>query len=210
MVRSKRKTVRGMTLVEMMMAIFIMIIAMEGFTLLFLKSFQTNSFILEEGVASAAAARVVSNVVSELRKARQADNGAYPVASGSDFDLKVYIDIDNDGATERVHYYLSNEKLYQGVTNPNAGLPVTYPAGDQVTTMLLDYVVNTAAQPIFYYYNKDYPTDTTHNPLTTPIVVNTAKLIRIHLWVNIDPIRAPNNINIESFAELRNLNNYVY
>ncbi len=199
-----------MTLVEMMMAIFIMLIAMEGFTLLLLKSFQTNSFILEEGVASAAAARVVSNIVSDLRKARQADNGAYPIAWGSDFDLKVYIDIDKDGATERVHYYISDEKLYQGVTNPNAGLPVTYPAGDQVTTMLLDYVVNTAAQPIFYYYNKDYPTDTVNNPLTTPIVVNTAKLIRVHLWVNIDPVRAPDNINIESFAELRNLNNYVY
>lgn len=210
MVLNHRTIVRGMTLVEMMMAIFIMLIAMEGFTLLFLKSFETNSFILEEGVASAAASRVVSDVVSDLRKARQADNGAYPVASGSNFDLKVYLDIDNDGVTERVHYYLNSEKLYRGVTNPNAGLPVTYPAGDQTTTMLLDYVVNTNAQPIFYYYNKDYPTDTTHNPLSTPISVNTAKLIRVHLRVNIDPIKAPNNINIESFAELRNLNNYTY
>lgn len=199
-----------MTLVEMMVAIFILLIAMEGFTLLFLRSFQSNSFILEEGLASAAAARAVNEVVGNLRKARQADNGAYPVASGSDFDLKVYIDIDNDGATERVHYYLSDAKLYQGVTNPNAGLPVTYPSGDQVTTLLLDYVVNTGAQPIFYYYNKDYPTDVVNNPLATPITVNTAKLIRVHLWVNIDPIKAPNNINIESFAELRNLNNYVY
>jgi hypothetical protein len=199
-----------MTLVEMMMAIFIMLIAMEGFTLLLLRSFQTNSFILEEGVASAAAARTVNGVVSNLRKARQADNGAYPIASGTDFDLKVYLDIDNDGATERVHYYLSNGKLYQGVTNPNAGLPVTYPAGDQVTTMLLDWVVNTNVQPIFYYYNKNYPTDIVNNPLTTPITVNTARLIRVHLWINIDPIRAPNNINIESFAELRNLNNYAY
>jgi prepilin-type N-terminal cleavage/methylation domain-containing protein len=34
------KIVRGMTLVEMMMAIFIMLIAMEGFTLLLLKSFR--------------------------------------------------------------------------------------------------------------------------------------------------------------------------
>lgn len=201
---------RGMTLVEMMVAIFIMLIAMEGFTLLLLRSFQTNSFILEEGVASAAAARTVNGVVSDLRKARQADNGAYPIASGTDFDLKVYLDIDNDGATERVHYYLSNGKLYQGVTNPNAGLPVTYSTGDQVTTMLLDWVVNTSSQPIFYYYNKDYPTDTVNNPLTTPITVNTARLIRVHLWVNIDPIKAPNNINIESFAELRNLNNYAY
>lgn len=199
-----------MTLVELMMAIFIMLIAMEGFTLLLLKSFQTNSFVLEEGVASAAAARAVSTIVSDLRKARQADNGAYPVASGTDFDLKVYIDIDNDGVTERVHYYVSNERLYQGVTNPNAGLPITYPSGDQAVTMLLDYVVNTNAQPIFYYYNKDYPTDLVNNPLTTPITVNTAKLIKVHLWVNIDPIRAPNNINIESFAELRNLNNYAY
>jgi hypothetical protein len=200
----------GMSLVEMMMAIFIMLIAMEGFTLLFLKSFQQNSYILEEGVASANAARVVGNIVADLRKARQADNGAYPVASGDDFDLKVYLDIDNDGVTERVHYYVQDERLYQGVTNPTAGLPVTYANEDHVVTMLLDYVTNTNAQPIFYYYNKDYPSDTVNNPLSTPITVNTAKLIRVHLWVNIDPIRAPNNINIESFAEMRNLNNYAY
>jgi hypothetical protein len=47
-----------------------------------------------------------------------------------------------------------------------------------------------------------------NNPLDTPINVEDARLIRVHLFVNIDPVRAPNNINIESFADLRNLKNY--
>ena len=35
--------------------------------------------------------------------------------------------------------------------------------------------------------------------------VASVRLIRVHLLINIDPVRAPDNVNIESFADLRNL-----
>jgi prepilin-type N-terminal cleavage/methylation domain-containing protein len=203
------KNTKGMTLVEMIIAIAILLIGMEGFALLFLRSWQSNAFILEEGLASAAASRAVSRVVGELRRVRQADNGDFAVEAGDDYDLTVYIDIDNDNESERVHYYLddANDEFKRGVTEPNHGsYPPTYPSGDQATTTLVEYAVNTAAQPLFTYYTKDYPT--TPTPLTTPIVVGDTHLIQIQLWVNIDPIKAPNNINIQSFVELRNLHPY--
>ena len=203
----RRKVVRGMSLVEMLMAIFIMLIGMEGITLLFINSWSNNKFILETGNASLIASRSVDVIVREIRKARQADDGDYLLESGSANDLKIYIDIDNDGVTERVHYYLMDGAIWRGVTDPNAGTPVTYPNGDQTTVKMTDYISNTGSEPVFRYYNKNYPADVVNNPLATPVAIQNVRLIRIHLLVNIDPVNAPNNINIESFAELRNLNN---
>jgi hypothetical protein len=201
---------KAMTLTEVMITIFIMLIAMEGFSQLLIKSWSTNKFILEEGLASAAASRATNKIVTQLRSVRQADNGDFPVEAGNDFDLKVYIDIDNDDVTERVHYFLdlATDQLKVGITNPTGTAPVTYPANDDSVSVMTNYVVNASEEPVFYYYNKNYPGDTVNNPLDTPINVEDARLIRVHLFVNIDPVRAPNNINIESFADLRNLKNY--
>ncbi|OGI21442.1 MAG: hypothetical protein A3J06_04750 [Candidatus Moranbacteria bacterium RIFCSPLOWO2_02_FULL_48_19] len=203
----KRRTLKAMTLVEMLIAISIMLIGMGGFSLLLLKSLGTNKFIIEEGVSSAAVSRATNKIITALRSVRQADNGDFPVESGSDFDLKVYIDIDDDDATERVHYFLDlvNDQLKMGVTNPLATMPVTYPASDDTVSVLANYIVNTDVDPVFYYYNENYPGDAINNPLVTPINVQDVRLIRVHLLMNIDPVRAPNNVNIESFADLRNL-----
>ncbi len=207
--KTARKSLCGMSLVEMLMAIFILLIGLEGVSLLFVNSWKMNKFVLETGNASLIASRTVNMIVKDVRRARQADNGDYPIESGGNDNLQVYIDIDGDGVTERVHYYLSNGSIYRGVTKPNATLPVTYPAGDQTTSLLAQYISNTPADPVFYYYNEDYPSDTVSNPLATPISVQDVRLIKVHLLVNIDPVHAPNNINVESFAELRNLNNYA-
>lgn len=197
-----------MTLVEVLVAISIMLIAMEGFTLLFLKSWDTNKFILEEGMASAAASRATGKIVSQLRSVRQADNGDYPIESADDFDFKVYLDIDKDGVTERVHYFLDQaaDQLKIGVTNPVAGTPVSYPVSDDTVSVLANYVVNENTDPVFYYYNQNFPGDTVNNPIVTPASVDQIRLVRVHLYVNINPVHAPDNINIESFADLRNLN----
>ncbi|MFZ2187175.1 MAG: prepilin-type N-terminal cleavage/methylation domain-containing protein [Candidatus Moraniibacteriota bacterium] len=205
-----RTSYRAMTLIELLVAIGIMLIVMEGFTLLFLKSWDTNKFILEEGMASAAASHATNKIIRELRSVRQADNGDFPVESGSDFDLKVYGDIDDDGVTERMHYFLDldADELKIGVTKPIGGGSVSYPAPDDTVSVLARYVVNESDDPVFYYYNKNYPGDVVNNPLATPISVADARLIRVHLLVNINPVHAPDNINIESFADLRNLKTY--
>jgi len=206
----RSKCYKAMTLTEVLVAIAIMLIAIEGFTLLLIKSWNTNKFILEEGLASAAASRSTNKIIAQLRSVRQADNGDFPVESGSDLNLKVYIDIDDDGVTERVHYFLdlAADQLKMGIANPLSTTPITYPSSDDTVSVLTNYVVNESTNPVFYYYNKNYPGDQVNNPLATPINVADVRLVQVHLLVNIDPIRAPNNINIESFADLRNLRNY--
>lgn len=199
-----------MTLVELMIAIAILTIGMEGFTLLFLRSWDTNKFILEEGMASAAASRANNIVVKHLRSIRQADNGDFPVEKADDFDLEVYVNVDEDDATERVHFFLDmdTDELKMGIADPIDTLPISYPNDDDTVSVLANYVVNEADDPVFFYYNNDYPGDDVNNPIVTPASVSLIRLIRVKLLVNIDPIHAPNNINIESFANLRNLNAY--
>ena len=201
MKRMKKK--KGMSIIDVIIAIAIFTIGVEGFTLLFTKSWQINSFVLEEGQSSLAASRGVQRTVDAIRRARQADNGAYMVVSANDNDLVLYSDIDKDGVTERVHYYLEDEILKRGTTNP-AGTPPIYPAGDQVVSVVANHVVNTSNN-VFTYYNSDYPGDTVNNPLSTPASVNEIGMIQVHLEVNVKPETAPDNINFQSFAALRNL-----
>ena len=205
-----RKKLKAMTLIEMLVAISVVAIVMEGFTLLLSRTWDTNKFILEEGMASAAVSRVTNKLVIQLRGVQQADNGDYPIKSGGDFDLVFYCDIDDDGVVEKVHYFLdlAADQMKQGVSKPLATNPVTYPVGDSTVTVLANYIVNENTDPVFYYYNKNYPGDTVNNPLATPVAVGAVQMIRIHLLINIDPVHAPNNVNIESFVDLRNLNVY--
>lgn len=193
---------------EMIIAIGIFSMGIAGFSLLFARSWVTNHFILEEGQASLTASRKVEQMVNSLRKVRQADSGEYPIKSCDDFDLVVFIDIDNDDITEKVHYFIEDEQLKMGTTKPS-GTPSVYSAGDQTVAVISGYVVNQSEQPVFYYYNNQYPEDPENNPMDTPVAdIENVRLVKINLWINIDPIKAPENVNIESFAELRNLNDY--
>ncbi len=206
----QRKKLKGLTLVEMLVAIFIMALGMIGFSLLFSSSWKSNKFILETGMAAVQVNRASTQIINNLRKVRQADNGDYPIQSGDDFDIQVYLDIDNDGVTERVHYWLDtvNDRLMLGIREPSSAVPPIYAAGDGTTRVVANYIVNESTQPVFYYYNENYPGDTVNNPIATPIAIEDARLVRVLLRINIDPIKAPNNVNVESFVDLRNLESY--
>jgi len=206
--RIARQKYRGMSLVEMMVAIAIFLLMMSGLSMLFLQSFRSNTFIIEEGRTTFFNQRAVQKGVNEFRRARQADNGAYPLDSGSNNSVTFYADTDSDGQTERVHYFLDGTELKRGIRHPTAGTPVTYASGDETVTVVATAIVNTSAQPVFTYYNANYPGDTVNNPIATPIAVSAVRLVKAHLAMNIDPNHAPDNINFESFAELRNLNEY--
>lgn len=198
-----------MTLTELLVAMGILVMGMGGFSMLFIRSWRTNGFILESGMAASAASRVVHETVTDLRKVRQADDGDYPVESGEDFDLEVYADIDSDDVTERVHYYLDGTDFKRGVTEPSATVPVTYPADDQTVTTLIADVANESDEPVFSYYDEHYPGDTVNNPMPVPVAIADVRLIKVRIVINIDPRRAPEDTNIESMAELRNINSYV-
>ncbi|MFA5994375.1 MAG: hypothetical protein WC823_05445 [Parcubacteria group bacterium] len=206
--KKNTKKYLGMGLIEVMVSIAIFTMSIAGFSLLFLRAWKANSYTFEMGQASYAVSRGVNTAVSYLRKVRQGDDGTYPIVSAQNNDLVVFSDYNRDGITERLHFYLQNGQLKMGFTIPTTGIPKTYPAGDQQTKILASYIVNTPAQPIFYYYNANYPADKINNPLVLPLDVSTVRLVKILLKININPNRGPENIETQSFVEIRNLNDY--
>ena len=198
----------GFTLVETLVAIALLLIGTAATTLLFSKIMQSKAYSLEMGRSAFVVSRSVGELTQYLRQTKQSDAGAYPIVSADANDTVFYSDYNKDNKTERLHVYLSNGKVYMGVRNPSATFPVTYATGDESTTQIADHIVNTSDDPMFSYYNKDYPADTENNPVTTPADVSEIRLVKIFLKINIDPNRAPDNIQQETFVELRNLNDY--
>lgn len=199
---------KGLSFVEMIIAIGIFTMGILGFSLLFSKSWQMNSYIYETGQDSFVASRAVGNLVNDLRRARQADNGDYLIKSASDMDLVLYIDIDNDGATEKVHYFLDEDadELEMGVTEPSGTNPVTYASADGTVSILASHVVNDSDHPVFSYFGNNYFSDNT--PFSVPVSsdeIADIRMIKASLWVDIRPYHSPDHITVESFAQLRNI-----
>ena len=202
------KNKSGLTFVEMIMALFIFSIGMSAFAMLLSKTWQGNAYALEMGQDSMAASQGLNIMADYIRRANQGDDGSYPVQLAKDNELTIFCNYNNDTITERLHFYLSNQNLLMGITNPTTTLPKTYPAGDQTVVTLASHIVNTSTDPIFQYFNSDYPADTTTNPMSTPASVADVRLVKVHLEVNINLAHAPDNITVQSFVEMRNLNDY--
>ena len=187
-----------MTFSEVIITIGIFSMIMVGVNQLFIKSWQNYNLVMHTNEASIAANRGASEMVNTLRRLGAGDDGSYPILSASSFDLKIFSDIDNDGVSEKVHYYLSGTNLMVGKSNPS-GFPLTYPAGDSEAEILIKNVVNSGTQPLFYYY--DGVNNTISNPASS---LNTVRMIEINLVID----RKEGDLNIESYASLRNLSEH--
>ncbi len=195
----------GLTLIEMLIAIFIFLMMMTSSVFLLNQIYKRYGFAMEQGISVNETERAMKIMIEEIRRTRQADNGAYPIESADQDDFVFYSNIDGDNVTERIHYYLENEEIKKGVTDP-AGTPPVYPAEDQTVSTIAQYVQNTGSEPLFSFYNSDYPQDEINNPLSVPVTqVSDIRLVKIDIFINIDPFRSPDNIRLESFVEMRNL-----
>lgn len=191
----------------MIVAISIFTMGIAGFTLLFSRSWKSNSFIVEEGMASVQAAQSVRKISAQLRDIRQSDTGEYMIKTANANELVVYRDEDADDKIERVRYFLdeTNDTFKKGVAKPS-GTPLAYPSdynSDTVTTLAL-YAVNADnSEPLFKYY------DNVNNQLSSPVTPTNVRVIELNLWVNIKPLSAPDNVRIGTSVEIRNLDESI-
>lgn len=205
MMKNIIKNKKGLTLVETLVAIGIFSIGITGFSMLFVNAWKTNHYTFEMGQSASAVSVGLNRMVSYLRGIRQSDNGAYPVVLADDYELTVYADYDRDNVTERLHFYYNDGTVYMGIREPSGTMPKTYASGDETTQVIASHIVNDESEPLFYYYNNNYPIDTVNNPVATPASVAELRLMEINLKINIDLSRAPDNIEMRSFVRFRNL-----
>lgn len=143
----------------------------------------------------------LSRIIREIRTARNGENGSYVIEDADSQSLTFYSDIDFDDRVEKVRYYLQGTTLYRGYIEP-VGNPVTYPQANEITQELTENVQNDTT-PLFYYYNGDWPEDTTNNPLQTPFTLSDIKLIRIYIRLNPLPNDPQGDYILDSSATIR-------
>jgi len=187
---------KGLTIIEIVVAVGIFAIASIVVVNFILRSFQAQNFSLEQSSAINEARRGVETMVKELRETLPGDTGAYPIESADDFELTFYADYDMDTQIERVRYWLDGSEFKKGVIEAS-GNPLSY-SGEEEVSVISRYVRNTSTT-MFVYRDGDYA------ELTTPADPNSIKLISIYLLINVFEHKAPMNFELQSDVALRNL-----
>lgn len=168
----------GLTLIEMLMAIFVSSLLIMGSISLFKVVF-TGSKQQTAMLGSADQARKVSfNFVNEMRNATTGNDGSYPINLANNTSLTFYSNYGaSTGQINRYRYYTSNQKLYKGTIVPT-GNPLTYNSANETTKLIHSGLASTSAT-IFKYYDGNFAG--TSSPLTQPVNVNQIKFVKIDL-----------------------------
>ncbi len=212
------KIKNGFTLVETIVVISITSMVVMGFTMFFMRVIQMNHFSIEMGYATMFASRGVDQAVKNIRRASSGGDGSYAVESANITEFIFYANYDDDEAVERIRYFLDddNDTFNVGVTKLDTTVvPPIYDivtddgdASDEVVSRVANYVVNnTSEDPIFTYY------DLSNEELVPPsegepVNAGNVTLVKILLFVNVDQIRQPNNVRIQSHVLMRNLSTF--
>ena len=131
-------------------------------------------------------------MTKEIRGISNSERGDYPINSFAGDEFIFYSDINYNGRTERVRYYLAGFLLKKEVTEPG---PAYDYSGTSTVTTIANHV-NNQMEDVFEYY--DYQYAEAYN-------VNDIRLVKLILKINVTPERAPNDFYVETDVSLRNL-----
>ncbi len=202
----KDKSVGGFSLVEILIVVSITVIL-----LLVLSLFQRNLFFLRSVLQGQFddqfnARKLVGGIIAEIRTISPAESGAYPIETASDSTLSFFTDLDSDGTKERIRYTLEGSDLVRGVTLPVGDNPPVYLDTNEATTTFMTSVVNLSLEPVeplFEYFDETYAG--TSSPISSPVPVSDVRLIKVKVFLDSQPNRDPEPLEVESQSTIRNL-----
>ncbi|QQS61004.1 MAG: prepilin-type N-terminal cleavage/methylation domain-containing protein [Candidatus Moraniibacteriota bacterium] len=197
-----KKTKKGMTLIEVIVAIGVFSIGMGLAVLLFVQSWNMYKISFSTGSMQFVASNGVQRIIDSIRNAQRSENGSYPIVSVDENEIILYSNVDDDEEIEKIRFFYSGSGIVREVRNSVFGTPPQYPAGYEISEEIIPYVINTADTPLFSYYNNE------NEKLTEPISLIDVKMVKVDLYVDENINRDPESINIESFASIRNLSQY--
>jgi len=191
------EALRGFTIIELSISALLMIVI--GIAILGLQKLMADSqlFAFRNYTNVEDANFSLTQIAREMRTMRSGQNGAYPIISGQNNDVSFYSDIDYDGVSERVRYYLDGTTLRKSVTEPT-GFPPAYNDADIQTRVIAENIEN-GTEPLFMYFNEDWPDDTNNNPLPTP--ANLADISLVRVFLNIDNYSLATNVSLRMLKE---------
>jgi len=104
--KRKIKKEKGFTLVESLVTIIIFALVMGAVISFIFIAYRTYGYAWQQSIAINEARQGIETMVKEIREARPGDDGSYPIEVAQDKEFIFYSDIDEDGDTERVRYFL--------------------------------------------------------------------------------------------------------
>jgi len=194
---------RGFTLIETIVVIVIFTLALGTVFGLIVMAYRVQGYTWQQSQAIEEARRGVETMVKEIREARTGEDGSYTINKTEDKEFGFYSDIDRDLDIEKVRYFIEGDPdslegalFKKGVINP-VGIPATYPTSSEVVTTLAKYIRN--SPPIFRYFDEN------GNELPSPARRKDTTLMQVYLIINVDRNRAPQNFELKSDVQIRNL-----
>jgi prepilin-type N-terminal cleavage/methylation domain-containing protein len=191
----------GFTLIEVLVASAILVVLAFGFLGLQYIIGQNQVSVWRDYLSLNTTNSAVSTMVKELRNSQESGAGTYPLETANDQEITFYCDYDYDGDVERVRYSLSGSVLSKGIIEPT-GSPATYPTENENTRVVSDIIRN-GGQPVFYYYNADWPEDTVNNPLLPENRISDTKTVKVSLLANPNASDSENDYLLESSTNIR-------
>lgn len=203
-----RRTEAGFTLVELLVVMVVAGILSAAIVGMFVSA--TRTFAAQEiRLRSQDDARLATNQLT--RYLRMASSSASNQTSRSDSietaapqEIVFYSDLDGDGYTEKVRYYLSAGTLKMQTASPNlSSKPPTYPPYQTDGEVIRG--VRNADTPAFHYYRYDQTTKTLveMTSTSTPDQREQIVAIDIHLVVNEAPELAASDVTLDARAQIR-------
>ena len=192
---------RGMTLVEMLVALALFSLLMLVVTNGIQQMYTYNAYTFAQAYQVQNARLGMKSFIRDVREMTFADDGTFPLAVMEPNRIGFYSDIDRDDSVEYVEFeYIASSTIAKSIYNAT-GTPPTYDTTTPDQTIILSrYVQNTLqATSTFFYYDTNGAAVTDANDLTD------VRYVEAQIIVNIDPVRDPGQFMLQSSAALRNV-----
>lgn len=190
----------GFTLVEVIFGVAMLIITSAVVTNFSRNIFETESYLQTSFRAEDSARNILRGLTAEIRSMNYSALGGYPISEATSDSLTFYSDINGDGHTEQLRYFLDGTLLKKGVVYPT-GDPLSYNQAAERISVLASGIIS--GSDVFYYYGNEY--NGTGDPLEEPIDLLSVSLIKIEITLNISGTKIVVPYVIESQASMRNL-----
>jgi prepilin-type N-terminal cleavage/methylation domain-containing protein len=194
---------KGFTIVELLVVASILAIVSVGVLVFFRDTMTFNTSIQSSLRSQNEARRILRPFANEVRGATRSALGAYPIELASSTSLIFFTDLDEDGHSERIRYFLEGDTFKKGVTEPS-GAPLSYDLDDERIVAIVNNVVATTT-PVFQYFNTNYVGASTTPALAQPVSPALVRLVRVNITVDENPNQPPAAFTLTTQISFRNL-----
>ena len=217
LVRDRLRGSHGFTLIELLVVMLIVGIVAGGMLSLYygvMRSFaDTGNRIVNQDDARTAVNQISRYLRMASSSASNLTSVSDAIALASPQELVFYADINGNGKSDKVRYYLSGTSMKMATVAPNTSTsPATYPGYTTDGVVVMNGIQN-GATPIFTYYQMNPNYLTNPIPSNDSLVVMTnptsasdlAKILAVGVtvYVNEAPKLSKGNVKFESLAQIR-------